>query len=445
MTPPQKGSTKKADRNKRRRQRRRTKKKVTVNNAPIAKTVLRATREPRFTQSKNCVTVRHREYIADITSANASYIVRNWAVNPGISQTFPWLSVIASRYESYLLDNLNFIYEPICPTTTPGSIMMAVDFDAGDTPPGSKVQIMSYASAVRIAPWDRRVFNAKISDLHKFGIQRYVRAGVPPGASDIKTYDVGNFFIASQNTPATDTVLGELYVEYTVKFFTPQIQTGTGVQKGNNSYQYGRITIPAVGIPTYVATIVSAAPQPIAWVDQRVTTTSPINMFIDTSTNTDLLVKVFGSNATADRDYISFFNNQNPDGLSSGMSMYTVDPSVGFRNTLQASIQDIAYLLKPSINAQNNPTGAGGVFPIQWKRPSSGQTVYDISFIPTSASALPVINTNRPQAILGAWNFPQINIPNFRLALVNKDGRNQRLNCIDDGVNVICKEDSVEV
>lgn len=185
---------------------------------PVAQSNVLTNNRPRYSVKDGNFCVKHREYITDI-AGSSSFTARTFNINPGLIAVFPWLANIANQYESYLFKSLHFIYEPACATTVAGSIMLAVDFDASDVAPTSKVQMMSYSNAVRSPPWEMTKYLSINSDLRKFGVQRYVRNN--PVSGDIKTYDIGNFFIATSNF-ADNTFVGELYVEYELEFYTPQ-------------------------------------------------------------------------------------------------------------------------------------------------------------------------------------------------------------------------------
>jgi hypothetical protein len=165
--------------------------------------------------------VRHREYIADVAGVVAFGTV-SYAVNPGIAATFPWLSTLADRYESYKFNKLNFVYETTKSASTNGSVQGLIDFDAADAAPTTKALFMGHANAVRAAVWQEFTFDARSVDLNKFAHERYVRSGALASNLDIKTYDVGNFFIGAAGCADTSAV-GELYVEYDISFRTPQL------------------------------------------------------------------------------------------------------------------------------------------------------------------------------------------------------------------------------
>lgn len=190
--------------------------------APISIQKMVRTNKPNIKYNGQCVSVAHREYLQDINGSDV-FSVLTFSVNPGIYTTFPWLSQMAILYESYKFKTLKFIYEPACPSTTQGSVMLAIDFDAADVPPSSKVQLMAYKYAVRSPAWEAIAYRSDLSDLLKFGVQRYVRNG--PTTGDIKTYDIGNLQFAVSNFTTPSTFVGELYVEYEVEFYTPQLQS----------------------------------------------------------------------------------------------------------------------------------------------------------------------------------------------------------------------------
>jgi len=173
------------------------------------------------------VFIRHREYVSDVFGS-VDFAVQGFPINPGIPSLFPWLSTIANRYESYLFRKLRFEYETSASSMTPGSVMLAVDFDAADSAPSSKQQLMSYHNAVRSGAWEECCYRSDGPDLKKFGVQRYCRSSPPGPNLDIKTYDVGNLFLATKGESDTS-VIGELYVDYDVELMTPQIAEAPGL------------------------------------------------------------------------------------------------------------------------------------------------------------------------------------------------------------------------
>lgn len=187
----------------------------------------------RFTSSGNITRISHREFISDVSSSASGFSTVNFAINPGNSTAFPWLAAIAANYESYTFKKLAYRYVPLCATSTPGRVTMAIDFDARDSIPTSKAVLSQYQGAIATPVWQQALYTAQSFNLTKFAKQRYVNGASVPTSSDVKTYHVGQFILATSNTPATATSLGELWVEYDVEFQTPQIATVTAAASNN--------------------------------------------------------------------------------------------------------------------------------------------------------------------------------------------------------------------
>jgi hypothetical protein len=177
---------------------------------------------PNVAVRAGATVVKHREYIADIAGQSA-FTVLPFAVNPGQAATFPWLSTIAKNYDKYRFSALKFIFESTVATTTPGVTMGAFDMDASDVPPTTKAVMMQYQGATRANVWlsHSSVVPRKCPDL-------FVRPTSQPAGTDIKTYDVANFYLAVSGTSTGN--VGELYVEYTVELFVPQTNSSSSAQ-----------------------------------------------------------------------------------------------------------------------------------------------------------------------------------------------------------------------
>lgn len=238
-----------------------------ISNAPVAVQVNNKTRNPTITNGRNGCTISHREYITDISRANNGFVVDTYNINPGLSGTFPWLAQIATRFESYTFERLNFVYEPMVPTTQVGTVMMAIDFDAADTPPANKTTLLNMQGAMRSAPWQPFRMSSQVVDRKKMVYERYVRSGATTSPTDIKTYDMGNLQVATVGVGSGTVVLGELYVEYTVRLRTPQIQTSPGLSLTRKTTQSGTIRVNSnMNIVSHAASVIGDGPNPLLYV-----------------------------------------------------------------------------------------------------------------------------------------------------------------------------------
>jgi hypothetical protein len=175
----------------------------------------------------DCV-IKHREYIQDITAGagapSAFNVGATIPLNPGQTQSFPWLSTIAARFESYRFLSLSHSYETDAPTTLGGTLVMTTDFDATDDAPTSKQQAMAYRGYTKCPLYGEAgkkvIHRALAEDLHKLK-ERYVRPGAVPVNTDLKMYDVGNLFVITQGATTASASCGELFVDYEILLMTP--------------------------------------------------------------------------------------------------------------------------------------------------------------------------------------------------------------------------------
>ena len=67
---------------------------------------------PQFSKTHATNIVSHREYLGDINGTTA-FTNTTYPLNPGVSQTFPWLSTIAASYQQYKFHGLIFEFRPL--------------------------------------------------------------------------------------------------------------------------------------------------------------------------------------------------------------------------------------------------------------------------------------------------------------------------------------------
>jgi len=231
--------------------------------APVAQGKKRSSTRPKFLSVSTAgdIVVQHREYVGDILGSVA-FTSSLLPLNPGLPASFPWLNGIAQRFESYRFDRLKLCFETESATSFTGSVFMGVDFDPSDTSPENKIQVMTYRSSVRSPPWSDCCMNLTPEDLSKRKTY-FIRNGPP--ISDVKLYDTGNWFVCTQGQANASTV-GEVYVEYTVKLMTPQLNTPSlgeavyGVFSGTtNAAPFTNVfgNLPATAISTGTTTSVT--------------------------------------------------------------------------------------------------------------------------------------------------------------------------------------------
>jgi len=180
--------------------------------------------KPKITRSMErgleSIRVTHREFIGNVTGTTAFAVANQIPLNPGLNTSFPWLSNVANNYEQYRVNKMRFEYLTRTGTNVPGSVLLAPDYDVLDAAPLSEAVMSNYEDIAEDAPWKDNCCVLRPAAMHAIGPKKFVRSG-PVAASDQKTYDVGNFFLATVDGTAVS--WGKLWVEYDISFFVPQL------------------------------------------------------------------------------------------------------------------------------------------------------------------------------------------------------------------------------
>lgn len=71
------------------------------------------------------ICISNREYVGDIfaPSASGTFSVTPFPLNPGLEQSFPWLSQLAANYEEYEFIQLVFEFKSVFPNTASTTVM----------------------------------------------------------------------------------------------------------------------------------------------------------------------------------------------------------------------------------------------------------------------------------------------------------------------------------
>lgn len=193
---------------------------------PLAKSYSKPYKQPKFVSKGANVVVTHREFVGDMESDGSAFYLDAVRVNAANANMFPWLSGVASHYESYKFKRLVFEYVPTCSATTGGSVVMMLDYDAADASPVDKAEMLTAKCKASGRIWDGVRLSASESDEKTLGTQRFTlpedgsgnSVTYPPNTAS-QTYDLGYFNIALISGAG---IYGELFVDYVVELITPQ-------------------------------------------------------------------------------------------------------------------------------------------------------------------------------------------------------------------------------
>jgi len=214
-------------------------------------------------------TIEEDEYIAEV-AGSVAFATTQYNVNIGQNSTFPWGSKIASLFEKYHFDQLEFYYRrevsEYATNGQSGKVMLSFDYDASDAPPSNKQQVLDTIPHVDAMPCEQTIrLNINTNEM-KSQDGWYVRPGAQPANTDIKTYDCGVLSVSTYGC-ANTTTIGELRVRYKCTLHVPVLEAvgGPALQAGS----YFEMTSAVAG-ETAAATTV--------WGPQFASATNPITI-----------------------------------------------------------------------------------------------------------------------------------------------------------------------
>lgn len=204
------------------------------------------------------------EYVAEVTGSStaANFLSTPYPCNPGQALLFPWLStVIANKFEKYRFRYIEFyIKREVSEFNTGGSqgkVGLSFDTDAADPPPQTKQQAEDTHPQASGMPCENIRLRIPTPILRRFLDGFFIRPGMLPGGTDIKTYDIGNLNVWTQNLGANSATVGELHVRYGVDVFIPVLESSAAAPANNQVAQFSQASVN--GGATTVATVVPLA------------------------------------------------------------------------------------------------------------------------------------------------------------------------------------------
>jgi len=173
--------------------------------------------------------VRHKEFLGEVKGKGAFTIIRSLPVNPGMPETFPWLSTIASKFQEYRVKGLVYHYVPTSGTAVSssnaalGSVMIQTNYRAGDSAPSSKQELLNEYWATESVPCSAFCHPIECDPKENPYNLHYVRGGGLPSGADRLLYDLGTTYVAVSGMQTDDQVVGDLWVTYEIELKKPVV------------------------------------------------------------------------------------------------------------------------------------------------------------------------------------------------------------------------------
>lgn len=181
--------------------------------------------------------LRHREYIGDVLSTT-NFTLNSYVINPGIQSTFPWLSAVAAGFEQYKVRGMVFEYKSTSSnavlstsaSTGLGTVIMATSYNPGTVDFVDKRTMENYQFASSADPSKTFYHPIECARAQTPVSELYVRTGSVPSNQDLRLYDLGTFYLATQGMQNADSsAIGELWCTFEIELFKPKLVNSLGI------------------------------------------------------------------------------------------------------------------------------------------------------------------------------------------------------------------------
>lgn len=201
---------------------------------PVRSNAILAQPVPRVNSTQDTgITYSHQEYLGDVTGST-DWELTQFHVNPGLPETFPWLSGVAANFQKYRIDGLVFYLRSTSSVAIAntenlglGTVMGGFQTNVYDKAPSSKLEFLSLSGARSGKPSEDHIYPMECDrSKNVFGNLLVRTVGV---ADDLQKYDHAVFNLATVGFPGAY-YLGELWVSYKLTLIAPKVEsTGTAV------------------------------------------------------------------------------------------------------------------------------------------------------------------------------------------------------------------------
>lgn len=185
---------------------------------------------PRIRNTKGGCIISHREYLLDVPSSNA-FSTLVMPLNPGMSNTMPWLSRTAQNFEEWLPRGICVEFKSMSSdnpnTALPalGTVVIATQYNSSNPDFVNKSQMENYEFATSCKPSRSMLHCVETARSQTVQDEYYTRTGPLDANQDIKFYDLGKTQVSVVGAPAAadGSIIGELWITYEIELRKPKI------------------------------------------------------------------------------------------------------------------------------------------------------------------------------------------------------------------------------
>jgi hypothetical protein len=201
-------------------------------------TLVRPSAVPDFGSSS--IRVTHKEYLGNVIGSTdfASTIYR---LNPGISDSFPWLAGIARNYQQYRFNGMLFQFVSTSAfalnsiNSALGKVILATNYNAEDQPFDSTVAMLSTQFSNYGRPAESLTHAIECAPQETPDNCLYIRTDIEQKGKDLRFTDLGFVQLATEGMQS-DSEVGGLWVTYDITFLKPIINNNINMDVGIDQF-----------------------------------------------------------------------------------------------------------------------------------------------------------------------------------------------------------------
>lgn len=151
--------------------------------------------------------------------------------------TFPWLSTVAQQYQQYRINGMIFEFKTTSSdalnstNTALGEVILATQYNVNTADPVNAAQMYQLEYTSSCKPSCSVMHPIECARGQSQTVVLDTRNGSLSSSSnaDLRLYDLGNFYIATNGLQGTSVNLGQLWVSYDISFLKPQLGSSADV------------------------------------------------------------------------------------------------------------------------------------------------------------------------------------------------------------------------
>lgn len=200
--------------------------------------LLKPTVVPDFGQ--NSVRITHKEYLGNVMGST-EFVAKSYELNPGLSDTFPWLSGIARNYQQYRINGMIFQYVSTSAfalgstNSALGKVILATNYNSEDPDFTTTVQMLATQFSTYCRPADSIMHAIECARSEVAQNLLYVRTDLDDSSKDKRITDLGFTTVAREGMQSTSEV-GGLWISYDITLMKPILNPQNAISDGFDQF-----------------------------------------------------------------------------------------------------------------------------------------------------------------------------------------------------------------